>query len=172
MLQHSLPNRSNLPQARRSQPIKAAAARPRPCSRHLTPKVQAAADLGQGTSSSGCPFIAATSSNAAPFTDIAATATVSPEVAKLQGPGWRVLPNGNTPQVRMQPCPGVLPVGTSLLAAHRALELQIILQMVTLQPSKVRGWTLAQLSPAHCSSASALACATRGSVSLEWLAAL
>lgn len=82
------------PQTTTLQPLRPATARPR--SRVLTPKVKAAADLGAVSTSSSCPFLAAKSV----FTD-ASSAQIPKELAELHGPEgtWRVLPNGNTPQL-------------------------------------------------------------------------
>jgi hypothetical protein len=98
MLQHKLKQAAAVPVSRRSPPARPAAARPR--SRLLTARVQAAADLGaldSTSTASSCPFLAPKSS----FTDVAAQSQLSQELAGLHGPEgtWRVLPNGNTPQL-------------------------------------------------------------------------
>lgn len=98
MLQQKLKPNYIVSQPRRLLPARPAAARPR--SRLVTARVQAAADLGaldSSSTASSCPFLAPQSS----FTDAAAESKLSEELAGLHGPEgtWRVLPNGNTPQL-------------------------------------------------------------------------
>jgi hypothetical protein len=98
MLPQKLKQTSVISQPRRLLPPRPAVARPR--SRLLTARVQAAADLGaldSSSNASSCPFLTPKSS----FTDAAAQSKLSVELAGLHGPDgtWRVLPNGNTPQL-------------------------------------------------------------------------
>lgn len=75
-----------------------APARPRP--RQQTIRVKAAADLGAVDSDTSCPFLGAKASFSSEQPGQTA-AQLSPEILSLHGPNniWRVLPNGNTPQL-------------------------------------------------------------------------
>lgn len=98
MLQHKL-HQTHIPSlAARQLPVRPAAIRP--TSRLLTARVQAAADLGalnNDSNASSCPFLATTAS----LQNAPAPSKVPEELAGLHGPEgtWRVLPNGNTPQL-------------------------------------------------------------------------
>lgn len=104
MLQHKLPGPCLASQRGSMLPSRPAAARPSR-SRLLSARVAAAADLGvqhptsQDSSSSppasACPFLATSASLTAPH----APSSVPAELAGLHGQNWRVLPNGNTPQL-------------------------------------------------------------------------
>jgi hypothetical protein len=79
-------------------PQRPAPARSRP--RQQTIRVKAAADLGAVDTGSSCPFLAAKSSFSSDQPD-QKPSQLSPELLNLHGPNniWRVLPNGNTPQL-------------------------------------------------------------------------